>query len=79
MSDGRAGRPGRVVEFDGALLDRNENRLGHQEFGDRGELVDAGGVPVCDDPLRSDDCRGDIVDRPGIEGLENTHGDLRYR
>ncbi len=46
MSDGRPGRARGVVEFDGPpFLDSHENRLGDEEFGDRGEFVDANGSP----------------------------------
>ncbi|GAA3692527.1 hypothetical protein GCM10022238_06390 [Gordonia hankookensis] len=65
VRDGGPRRTGGVVELDGAFFHRNENRLGHKEFRDRGELEDTIGVAeLLDDPVRGDNGGRHVVDRP---------------
>ena len=75
MAEGRAGRPGRVVEVDDSLLERDERRRRGEELRHRGpaelplELAARG-----EHAAGPDDRDGDVRDGPAVNLTQRLHG-----
>ena len=65
VPDRRSGWSRRLVEFDRAFLDSDENRVGDERLGDRRQRIDRGGVTDgADHTVARHDCGGGVVDGP---------------
>jgi hypothetical protein len=74
MADRRAGRAGRLVQVDHALLGRNQHCERGDRLGHRGEPDDARRVAVRRDLTRGiDDARGGELDRPVVDLAKCLH------
>jgi hypothetical protein len=75
VPNSRFGRAGRIVEAEGALLDRNQRGVCRQQLRHRGELEDVLLRTVLPEhvPVSGHDGNGDGVDRPVPYRLQCPH------